>query len=126
MLGIGEIETRGLAQLALRRPVRLADLTMVDPDTELGKLLRGNHRAYVPLRKLAATLHAGHADLDGLLWEGRQLDQPGMKCFVLFGDRVSSETDLVEIESLPLGRGTGLSMLRAAARLRRYRLPDVF
>lgn|GEM_PF-3550666 len=123
-LGIGEIEQRQLAQLSLRRPIRLADLTVPGPDSALALLMRGDHRAYVPLRKIAATLHARHVELDGLLWEGRQLDQPGMKCLMLFGDRVSPEVDLAEVVTLALDSGTGLAMLRRAARLRRFKLPE--
>lgn len=125
VLDIEQIEARRLAHVSLERPIHLADLTAPDSSSPLTEWLLADHRGYVPLRKVAATLHAQRSNLDGLLWEGRQLDQAGMKVLVLFGDRVSSETDLVEIESYEIDRGTGLRMLRAAARLRRYRLPSV-
>ena len=113
-----------LSQIALRRELRLADLTNLDPDSPLRDALQRDTDAYPQLRVVAATLHADAEHLDGIVWEGRQLETPGMECAVLFGDRVSGKDDLATIQSLELDRGAGCGRLRAAARLRGYTLPS--
>lgn len=113
-----------LAQIGLRRELRVADLTNLDPDSPLRAALQQDTDAYPQLRIVAATLHADAQRLDGVVWEGRQLETPGMECVVLFDDRVSGESDLATIQSLDLERGVGSGRLRAAARLRGYLLPS--
>ena len=115
-----------LSQVVLLRELRLADLTSLDPDSPLRDALQRDTDAYPQLRVVAATLHADAERLDGIVWEGRQLETPGMECVVLFGDRVSGEDDLAPVQSLELNRGVGCGRLRAAARLRGYTLPSVF
>ena len=126
---LADVRRLRLARLGLRRALSVVDLTEPVPGSVLEGLLREGLAAYLPLRDLAATVHArGTHDgksrpADGLLWESRQLDQPGMKCVMLFGDRVRGDTDLDVLEVLELDRGAGLRALRAAARLRRFTLP---
>lgn len=121
------VASRRLVQLALRRDLLVADLADPAPGSALAADLDSGPAAYPRLRRLAASLHATDAGLAGLLWQGRQLDQPGMTCIVLFGDRVASDEaasgGLELVQSLELERGTGLAMLRAAARLRGVALP---
>lgn len=125
------VASRRLVQLALRRDLLVADLAEPEPGSALAKDLGSGAAAYPRLRRLAASLHATDPGLAGLLWQGRQLDQPGMACIVLFGDRVAgdgggdggADDGLELVQSLELERGTGLAMLRAAARLRGVALP---
>ena len=116
------VASRHLVQLALARELVVADLAEPEPGSALAADLGSGPAAYPRLRRLAASLHARDEGLAGLLWQGRQLDQPGMTCVVLFGDRVGSD-GLELVQSLELERGTGLAMLRAAARLRGVALP---
>ena len=124
-VSVEAIREHRLARLALRRAPRLVDLTALDLESVTARFLGQDERAYPALRRTAATLHARDPGLDGIVWEGRQLGQPGMKCLVLFGDRVAADADLEAIEILPLDAGVGLRTLRAAARLREYALPKV-
>ena len=118
------IEACRLAQLSLARQMRLLDIAAPRTSSRLASLMSEDGGAYVRLRTVAAALHRLRPDLDGLVWEGRQLGQAGMQCLVLFGDRVSPGTDLVELESLELTGGEGLFRLRAAARSMGCRLPE--
>ena len=120
---LDEVSRHRLVRLALRRTLRVIDLVESTSADEVRAWLREGREAYPPLRTVAATLHADDAGLDGLLWEGRQLDRPGMNCVVLFGDRVR-DTDLEVIEELRLDDGPGVRLLRAAARGRGLVLPD--
>lgn len=116
------VASRRLVQLALRRDLLVGDLSEPEHGSALAADLGSGPTAYPRLRRLAASLHATDSGLAGLLWQGRQLDQPGMTCIVLFGDRVAAG-ELELVQSLELEGGTGLTMLRAAARLRGVALP---
>ena len=120
-----EIGARRLVQIGLGRDLVLADLSDTDPTGPLGVALREGPSAYARLRHVAASLYRQRPPMDGLLWDGRQLDEPGMLCAMLFGDRVSEAHDLAVIELLELEGGEGLRRLRAAATARGFALPRV-
>lgn len=120
-----DIETRRIAQLSLDASLLLIDLSEEPPSSGFRRLLRAGKAAYPPLRDFATTVYATHPEIAGLLYEGKQLGSPGMNCMVLFEDRVlSSGSTLTIIGEHELTAGTGLRMLRAAARSRQFTLPE--
>ena len=121
---LDDVRSRRLSQLVLTRDLRLADLSVLSPDSVHGEYLRRGPDSYPALRAFAAIVHGRAEALDGLLWQGYQLGQPGMTCAMLFGDRVSGEEDLEPIQSLELERDEGLARLEAAATLRGFALPS--
>jgi len=124
-VSLDTIARHGIATITFARDMLLADLVVdVVASPTLRGLLRSGREAYPALRTLARTLHERHDRIDGLVWQGRQLEAAGMNCTVLFGDRVAVNVDLIETGVHALDRGLGLQLLRDAARARRFALPD--
>lgn len=124
-LRIDDVRDNQLATLRFKKPLALVDLNHHSLSGGYKSLLMGDHRVYRATRLLAGSIYAGETWANGLCWNGKQLGISGMKCVVLFGDRIPS--DEVEIlESVKLAEEPGLSTLREAAVMRDFTLPDEF
>jgi len=110
-----DVYTRGLVSLSVNRPLSVIDLADRSINEIVQCLLSQSQKSYPALRRLAADLHAQYPDIAGLSWNGRQLNRAGMRCYLLFGDRVD-ELDLTEISSSLLLEGAGLQAFWQAMR----------
>ena len=122
---LAAIRAHRLSQIRLVRALRVADLTGRDPATALGRALGADDsEVYPALRVVAAQVHAHPDRLDGIVWDGVQLATPGMRCLVLFGDRVDASVDLSLTATVTIDEGPGLGRLVAAADVRGVPLPE--
>ena len=117
------IAAHRLFEIEVLADLQLADFTAPAAGSSLHRALHADAGAYPALRRVAAQVHARRPALDGIVWTGRQLGIPGMRCLVLFADRAGAAIGLRAVATLELDRGEGLSRLLAAAAHRGWPLP---
>jgi hypothetical protein len=88
-------------------------------------LLTGENSVYAAARTMAAGIYSTTQNEHGLIWTGKQLGTPSMKCIILFKERCK-ELNLQQIACWPLTESTGLQRLRDAAASLRFSLPDKY
>lgn len=124
-VSVADVEACSLALVRFTVPVTVIDLSHTTLNGRLDPLLAEGQSAYRPLRDLAATLYRDHPGVSGLRWDGKQLGIPGMRCLMLFGDRLA-ESQIEVVEEGRLGENSALEHLRKCAVHREFRLPKKF
>ena len=118
-----DIDDKVLSTLVFKSSLKLVDICHHSLGDGFGDLLSQGYPVYRATRNLAASIYAREQWAQGIYWNGKQLGTQGLKCIMLFGNRV--DKDLAEvIESVSLVNEPGVQVLRDAAAVRRFSLPE--